>query len=104
MEGDEEPAMRDALAVLQDVVQLCAVMRGETDSCSFTSMCSDCFTGIAMQHLCSPTPGDSAPSRLLLPVLGQLGGGDGGGGSSSSSGGGTLQMPIFSCTDPDSTL
>ena len=51
MEGDEDPATRDALAVLQDVVQLCAVMRGETDSCSFTSMCSDCFTGIAMQHL-----------------------------------------------------
>ena len=77
--------MRDALAVLQDVVQLCAVMRGETDSCSFTSMCSDCFTGIAMQHLCSSTPGDSAPSRLLLPVLGQLGGGGGGGGSSNGS-------------------
>ena len=89
MEGDEDPATRDALAVLQDVVQLCAVMRGETDSCSFTSMCSDCFTGIAMQHLCSPTSGDSAPSRLLLPVLGQLGGGGGGGGGGSSSSSGS---------------
>jgi hypothetical protein len=66
MEGD---TCRDALAILQDVVQLCELMRGETESCSFRSACSDCFTGVAMQHLCAPDPAESMPSRVLLPFI-----------------------------------
>jgi hypothetical protein len=65
----QDPACRDALAILQDVVQLCELMRGETESCSFRSVCSDCFTGVAMQHLCAPNPSESLPSRELLPFI-----------------------------------
>lgn len=65
----EDPACRDALAILQDVLQLCKLMRGETESCSFRSVCSDCFTGVAMQHLCAPDPSESLPSRVLLPFI-----------------------------------
>ena len=68
----EDPACRNALAVLQDVAQLCKVMRGESESCSFTSVCSDCFTGVAMQHLCAPAPNKSAPSQVLMPVIESL--------------------------------
>ena len=77
----EEEECGAALAILQDVVQLCELMRGETESCSFNSICSDCFTGIAMKHLCAPDPGKSTPCRILLPFIEQtllgIGGGNG---------------------------
>ena len=72
MENIEDPGCRDALAILQDVLQLCELLRGNSESCSFNSRnCSDCFTGIAMQHLCAPDPDKSLPRQALLPMIGE---------------------------------
>jgi len=49
--------------------QLCELLRGRTDSCSFHSMCSDTFNLCAMGHLCAQDPAKSAPCRQLLPFI-----------------------------------
>ena len=68
---------RDALAILVDCVQLCKVVRGESEACTFNSTCSDIFTGVVMQHLCSQEPSESLPARFLLPVIeSELSGGE----------------------------
>lgn len=66
---EEEHVCREALGILVDCVQLCKIVRGEAESCTFNSVCSDTFTSVVMQHLCSATPSDSLPCRFLLPVI-----------------------------------
>lgn len=84
MENIEDPGCRDALAILQDVLQLCELLRGNSESCSFNSRnCSDCFTGIAMQHLCAPDPDKSLPRQALLPMIEKIIHGGGGQGANS---------------------
>ena len=84
MENIEDTGCRDALAILQDVLQLCELLRGNSESCSFNSRnCSDCFTGIAMQHLCAPDPDKSLPRQALLPMIEKIMHGGGGQGANS---------------------
>lgn len=65
----EEKMCREALSILVDCVQLCKIVRGETDSCTFNSGCSEVFTAVVMQHLCAQEPSESLPSRFLLPII-----------------------------------
>jgi hypothetical protein len=66
----DERTCREALSILVDCVQLCKIVKGEADSCTFNSVCSETFTGVVMQHLCNPGPPEtSLPSRFLLPVI-----------------------------------
>jgi hypothetical protein len=52
--------------------QLCELLRGRTESCSFHSVCSDTFNMCAMGHLCAQDPAKSAPCRQLLPFIDRL--------------------------------
>jgi hypothetical protein len=65
----DEYHCREALAMLVDCVQLCKIIRGEAESCTFNSSCSETFTAVVMQHLCAQDPMESMPSRFLLPVV-----------------------------------
>ncbi len=55
--------------VLFALRQLCELLRGRTESCSFHSLCSDTFNMCAMGHLCAQDPAKSAPCRQLLPFI-----------------------------------
>ena len=65
----DEHHCREALAILVDCVQLCKIIRGEAESCTFNSGCAETFTAVVMQHLCCQDPAESIPSRFLQPVI-----------------------------------
>ena len=72
MNGDtsnDQKLCEDTLRLVLDSVQLCRLLLGVTEACSFDSIFSDMFTRVAMKHLCAANPDESLPSKVITPHI-----------------------------------